>query len=107
MPKGGPHRGYVFLVEQSAKACLVEIKTKWAILWYIFELSILYHNRGVSRFFISYVYANGGSVSAESKTTEPKICRRCPKAVKDTPALKRHCSEVHKQDGYIWQPNLD
>jgi hypothetical protein len=100
VPKGGPHRGDVFLVEQSAKACLVEIKTKWAILWRIFELSILYHNCGVSRFFISYIYANGGSVSTESKTTEPKICGRCPKAVKDTPALKRHCSEVHKQDIY-------
>jgi hypothetical protein len=31
---------------------------------------------------------------------EPKICGRCPKVVKDTPALKRHCSEVHKQDIY-------
>jgi hypothetical protein len=45
----------------------------------------------------SHLYANGSSVS-ESKTKEPKICGRCPKTVKDTPALKRHCSEVHKQD---------
>jgi hypothetical protein len=100
VPKGGPHRGDMFLVEQSAKACLVEVKTKLAILWYMFELSVLYHNHGVSRFFISCVCANRSSVSAESKTTESKLCGRCPKAVKDTPALKRHCSEVHKQDIY-------
>jgi hypothetical protein len=48
-------------------------------------------------FLFSHIHANGGSVS-ESKTKEPKICGRCPKTVKDTPALKRHCSEVHKQD---------
>ncbi|KAH8656513.1 hypothetical protein BGZ60DRAFT_143341 [Tricladium varicosporioides] len=35
---------------------------------------------------------------SESKTKEQKICGRCPKTMKDTPALKRHCSEVHKQD---------
>lgn len=36
----------------------------------------------------------------ESRTKEPKICWKCfpPKTVKDTPALKRHCSEVHRQD---------
>jgi hypothetical protein len=45
----------------------------------------------------SRIYVNGGSVS-ESKTKEQKICSTCPKTVKDTPALKRHCSEVHKQD---------
>lgn len=45
----------------------------------------------------TYIYANGGRAS-ESKTKEPKVCGRCPKTVKDTPALKRHCSEVHKQD---------
>ncbi|KAH8589501.1 hypothetical protein B0O99DRAFT_692394 [Bisporella sp. PMI_857] len=34
------------------------------------------------------------------KAKEPKICWECPepKTMKDTPALKRHCSEVHKQD---------
>lgn len=45
----------------------------------------------------SHIHANDGSIS-ESKAKEPKICRRCPKTMKDIPALKRHCSEVHKQD---------
>jgi hypothetical protein len=46
---------------------------------------------------LSQSWANGGSV-CESKTKEPKRCGKCPKTVKDTQALKRHCAEVHKQD---------
>lgn len=45
----------------------------------------------------SHIYANSSSVS-ERVTKEPKICLSCFKIVKDTPALKRHCSEVHQQD---------
>lgn len=49
-----------------------------------------------------HIYTNGGSFS-ESKTKEPKSCKKCPIelcliTVRDTPALKRHCYEVHKQD---------
>jgi hypothetical protein len=44
-----------------------------------------------------HIYANGSSVSG-SKTKEPKACGRCPRTVTGIPALKRHCSEVHKQD---------
>ena len=66
-----------------------------------------HHNWAAFNFFILSICANSGSVSAENKTKEPKICGRCTKAVKDTPALKRHCSEVHKQDIYGNQISIE
>jgi hypothetical protein len=52
-------------------------------------------------FFLLKLWADDSSDSVyKSRTKEPKICWKClpPKTVKDTPALKRHCSELHRQD---------
>jgi hypothetical protein len=40
----------------------------------------------------------GVDTPAERKGQDRKKCKTCLQTVRDKPALKRHCSEVHKED---------
>lgn len=87
----------MFLVEQSTKPCLVDMNTKWAILYCMFRLPTLCHTVVALVSLFLHIYANTSSVPG-SKTKELKACGRCPRIVRGVAALRRHCSEVHKQD---------